>query len=64
MRDQARPSLIGNRIEGNGSGVTTTSAESVDEIFLWNSFGSTSRAQAVRVVAPAAPAASQPGQVP
>ncbi len=62
VRDQARPSLIGNRIEGNGSGVTTTSADSVDEVFLWNSFGSLSRAQAVRVVAPLTP--QTPGQVP
>jgi serine/threonine protein phosphatase PrpC len=65
VRDQSRPSLIGNRIEGNaGGGVATTAADSADEVFLWNSFGSTSRAQAVRAVAPAASAASQPGQVP
>lgn len=62
IRDQARPSLIGNRIEGNGGGVTTTSADSVDEVFLWNSFGSLPRAQAVRVVAPITP--QTPGQGP
>ena len=65
VRDQARPALIGNRIEGNaGGGVTLPAPDQADEVFLWNSFGSASRAQAVRAVAPAAPAASQPGQVP
>lgn len=62
VRDQARPSLIGNRIEGNGGGVTTTSSESVDEVFLWNSFGSLNRAQAIRVVVPITP--QTPGQAP
>lgn len=71
VRDQARPALIGNRIEGNGGGgVTTTAADSADEIFLWNSFGSTGRAQAVRAVTPITPQTPPqtlpqgPGQVP
>jgi hypothetical protein len=63
VRDQARPSLIGNRIEGNaGGGVTTTAADWVDEVFLWNSFGSVPRNQAIRVSAPITP--QTPGQAP
>ena len=63
VRDQARPALIGNRIEGSaGAGVTMTATDQADEIFFWNSFGSASRAQAVRVVTPITP--QTPGQGP
>jgi serine/threonine protein phosphatase PrpC len=50
VRDGARPELIENRIEGNGGGgVTLPNADRADEVFVWNSFGLASRAQAVRV---------------
>ncbi len=63
VRGQARPALIGNRIEGNaGAGVTMTAADQADEVFFWNSFGSVGRAQAVHVSAPITP--QTPGQGP
>ena len=71
VRDQARPALIGNRIEGNaGGGITLPAPDQADEVFLWNSFGSASRAQAIRVSAPVNPQTSPqtppqtPGQAP
>jgi parallel beta helix pectate lyase-like protein len=64
VRDQARPALIENRIEGNGGGgVSLPSVDRSEEIFLWNSFGASGRAEAVRTPAPPAapaPAAPQP----
>ena len=59
VRDQARPVLIENRIEGNGGGgVSLPSVGRSEEIFLWNSFGGAGRAEAMRT--PAAPPASVP----
>ncbi|HEV2853522.1 MAG TPA: protein phosphatase 2C domain-containing protein [Thermoanaerobaculia bacterium] len=59
VRDTARPSLIENRIEGNGGGVMLPMPDRADEIFLWNSFGGASRAQAIRLAAPVTAPAGQ-----
>jgi PPM family protein phosphatase len=65
-REAARPELIENRIEGNaGGGVLLPSPERADEIFAWNSFGGTNRAEAVRTPAPApAPRPAAPARAP
>ncbi len=58
VREGARPVLIENRFESNGGGgVTLPAPERAEEVFAWNSFGVTLRAEAVRV-ASAAPAAT------
>lgn len=59
VRDTARPSLIENRIEGNGSGVALPVPDRADEIFLWNSFGGASRAQAIHLAASTPPQAGR-----
>lgn len=49
VRGDARPLLVDNRIEGNAAaGVWLPSLERRDEIFQWNRFGNSTRAQAVQ----------------
>jgi PPM family protein phosphatase len=60
-REGARPVLIENRFEGNGGGgVILPAPERAEEVFVWNSFGVTPRAEAVRVVAAAPAGAATP----
>jgi len=63
VRDAARPVLIENRLVGNGGGgVALAAPERADEVFAWNSFAGASRAEAVRVAAPAAPTPTPPAR--
>ena len=66
VRETARPELIDNRIEGNGGGgVLLPNPERADEIYGWNWFGASSRAEAVRAPAPApAPRPAAPARTP
>ncbi len=50
IRGEARPQLVDNRIEGNAAaGVWLPSPERADEMFQWNRYGNSTRAQAVQV---------------
>jgi serine/threonine protein phosphatase PrpC len=50
IRDAARPQLIDNKFEGNGAAaVWVPSADRVEEVFGFNSFGALPRDKAVRV---------------
>jgi serine/threonine protein phosphatase PrpC len=62
VRDEAAAPLIAdNRIEANGGpGVLLPSAERVEEVWRWNSFGAVPRDQAVRVAVPAGRSAAGP----
>ncbi|HEY2295181.1 MAG TPA: protein phosphatase 2C domain-containing protein [Thermoanaerobaculia bacterium] len=53
VRDGARPDLVENRFEGNaGGGVLLPSPERAAEVYSWNTFTGTTRADAVRAPAP------------
>jgi serine/threonine protein phosphatase PrpC len=65
VRAGAQAELIENRFLGNGGGgVLLASPERAEEIFAWNSFPGTNRAEAVRAPAPAPvrPAPQGPGR--
>jgi len=65
VRAGAQAELIENRFVGNGGGgVLLASPERAEEIFTWNSFPGTNRAEAVRAPAPAPvpPAPQGPGR--
>lgn len=60
VREGARPTVIENRIEGNGGGgVILPAPDRTEEILAWNSFGATPRPQAVRVAAAPVPQTPQ-----
>ncbi|PYQ55499.1 MAG: hypothetical protein DMF53_27995 [Acidobacteria bacterium] len=53
VRDGARPDLVENRFEGNAAGgVLLPNPERAAEVYSWNTFTGTARADAVRAPAP------------
>lgn len=53
VRDGARPDLVENRFEGNaGGGVLLPNPDRAAEVYSWNTFTGTGRADAVRAPAP------------
>ena len=58
IRDAARPQLLRNKLEGNAAaGVWVPSADRVDEVFGFNTFGTLAKDKAVRVT-------PKPGEAP
>jgi hypothetical protein len=65
VRDQAEPTLAGNRIESAaGPALVLAAPGRADEHFRWNSFGALPRAKAIRISPAAAPAAPAPSATP